>query len=179
MLLAGVVAVIYGIVSIYQRWFPPRRVTDPIFGELEYRRGLWLGRLDAAGAVGVQVTAGEAGPSERQRRLFGQLKARLSELSAQVEHPLAEEYLKCREACRADYERSVPEGPLRLETDFPPLAQPADIWRIAHLSMIEVEPDANAGMDFGLIYEIDWADPEHVLLAMIKDWKVIQVGKEG
>jgi uncharacterized protein (DUF983 family) len=178
MILVGAVAVLYGVVTIYRRWFPPKRMSDWAFGELEYQRGAWFGLLDATGAVGVHVAAGEAGPSERQRRLFTQLKARLSELSAQIEGPLAEEYLKCREASRAEYERSVPEGP-RFETDYPALAQPADIWRIAHLAGIEVQPDANARVDFGLIYQIDWADPEHDLLARIKDWKVIDVGMEG
>jgi hypothetical protein len=46
------------------------------------------------------------------------------------------------------------------------------------LDAVEVMRDGHT-LDLCLLFEMDWGDPEHVLSATIKDWTVVDVGKEG
>jgi hypothetical protein len=150
----------------------PKRIVDPTFGTLVYRGGVWHGRLESPDVV--RVFADQVGPDRRQHELFTEMKRRFDRLAAIVEVPLADEYRRCRDAEKAAYEAGSAEA---FAADFPTQHEARDIWRIARLCCVEVQGDDT--IDFCLIYAVNWGDPEHSLSVLLRDWKVIDVGKEG
>jgi hypothetical protein len=171
--LGGVFLIALGLLSGLR----PRRIADPTFGTLEYRRGVWHGDFAPATSVGLRVFAGDGGPTGHHRELFDEMKRRSDELAAAVEPRLAEEYRRCRDAARAEYERAGGELLRTFDSDFPPVAQSSDIWAVARLGCVEVRGDDE--VDLCLVYEMDWADPDHSISVLVKGWKVIDVGEEG
>jgi hypothetical protein len=159
---------------------------DPILGPLEYcGRMQWKKRppydcwqsvapIDLHGQrvnlhVFVLATGPDPAPLDAQRRLFAELLARYPALRADMEQPMFAEYQAIREAERPTSRE--------LDVEFPPLDRPSDIWRVAHLSTVDVQ--GFEGVDLNFLYEVDWADEEHVLSVHVRDWKVVGVGKEG
>ena len=150
-----------------RHWFRRPTIDDPVLGPLEHiGQSLWTRTtpLDLHGdPVHLHVFAPPPGPVpgplDVQRRLFTDLLTRYPLLRNDIEQPLFAAYQSIR----------VPADPT--------LEHPSDIWRIAHLSIVEIQ--GYNGVDVGLLYEIDWTDPEHVLSAQIRDWKVLDVGLEG
>lgn len=95
-----------------------------------------------------------------------------------IEEPLFNKYSTIRAIEQAGYETEAPAIASRFSEDFPELRQPSEIWKIAHLARVAICGEGDY-YDFVIDFEIDWADNEHWLDVRFKDWKVIEVGKEG
>lgn len=153
-------------------------IQDPVIGPLKATRAgrLWVRTeplLLGRDSVEVHVHAREEGPSERQRRLLSELFERFDELQSEIGLKLYDEYRSLRQVYQCGEAGSGDD----FEKDFPSLEKASDIWRIAHLSVVTLQ--GYGGVDVTLRYEIDWGDPDHCLCVMIKDGKVVAVGKEG
>ena len=168
----------------FVRWFhqrvKPRQIEDPVFGMITFyagEPGLWELNNESDDYC-VRVFAGESGPTPAQRALFNEFKKRRRELEEPLEKAMFDEYNVIRDNERIGYEQECPDVGRRFDEHFPPLKQTSDIWKIAHLSVVEICEESNQ-LDLGLIFRMDWGDEEHDLMVDLKNWQVVDVGKEG
>jgi hypothetical protein len=154
----------------------PTQLADPVFGLITFGRGLWYGIADDG--VRVTIWAGAEGPTDQQRAIFSTMQQRRAELNAAIEAPLFEEYRIIRAIEQTGYEQETPAIAGRFSEEFPEIQRPSEIWRIAHPARVAIYVE---GYDFDFVFdfEMNWADNEHWLDVRFKDWKVIEVGKEG
>ena len=158
-----------------------RRLTDPVFGVIRYKgNGVWSGEwslnLAGPGSVHVDVFADEVGPSPNQRDRFMELQAFFPTLRTEMALPLFNEYQVVRSDAAAEYSSSPLGGGEKLDADYPPVSRPEDIWKVAILRRVEVCRDST--VDFSFDHEVLWAD-DHQLNVLVKDWRVLEVAREG
>lgn len=159
-----------------RRWvqgWRKRELEDPVFGRVVWKGvRIWFAQSEE---YALRIYAGEAGPTAEQRRVFETFVKKFSEWREEIAERLWKEYEDIRAMERESY---VKEGALeRFAGDFPQVATAAGIWKIAHLGAVEIH--GRRKTDLALLYEMECGDPEHVLAVIIKNGKVVNVGKEG
>lgn len=163
-----------------REWFSPRRLEDPAFGMIAFcggGDGCWE-RDAVSDDYTVRVFAGEAGPEGEQRALFTEFKNRRPELFARIEQSLSDQYNTIRGCEQRATEEGGADVGRRINDGSSERQRPSEIWKIAKLVTVEVLGVGHP-LDLCLMFEMDWGDPEHLLSVTIKDWKVVDVGKEG
>lgn len=126
--------------------------------------------------VRVDVFAGLDGPTECQRTAYDEMVRRFDDLRTRMQGPLLAAYEEARSAARDEYANESASDS-QFEKDYPAVSSPADIWRVA--SLVRVEVYARRRMDFCFNHRIAWADEDHGLNVVMKDFNVIDVAYEG
>jgi hypothetical protein len=89
-----------------ERW-KPRRVDDAVFGSITFHPGgdgVWSREAITDGSR-VRVFAGESGPTDGQRAMWTEFENRRTELLAEIQQPLFDEYNTIRAYERPEYEK--------------------------------------------------------------------------
>lgn len=128
------------MINWLRRVFGPKKVSDPVFGDLSYMGGYWEGKgiFPATGSpIEWFVDAGEDGPGEPQRALFGRLVERYPKLLPAVLAALAEHIAAWRdESSSQDLSSS-----LRLvAVSIPESESPAMEWDLSFDSELRGSP---------------------------------------
>jgi hypothetical protein len=159
-----------------------KHLHDPVFGPLRYSRGTgtWDGRAPATvfgGDVRVTIFAGPDGPSAAQCERFSELLHRFPALRCEMAVHLYNEYRDIRESIRPSYPTPQANDDSEFATAYPPVDTPQDVYEIATLYRIEVSHGEHVDLAFD--HAIQWADDDHGLNVLVKDWKIIDVAMEG
>jgi len=86
------------------------------------------------------------------------------------------EYLSIRADERSQRDLTVPGATEDFKSDFPEIDRPEDVWNVSKLCRVEVY--GSKQVDFVFDHMISWAD-DHQLNVAVKDWRVVEVMKEG